>query len=132
MNDFEYKSIEQKKQEVLQEWLQLTQRNLESIDVKEFLSHTSLENLSIQEPNIRKDIGRKILRKNGNGLILKLDEWLDSIYEFTIKKNENRGVWISKGSTAFHIERDCKWFQKGLNFKADFHQRSVLYLFSFS
>lgn len=125
MNDFEYKSIEQKKQEVLEEWLQLTERKIDSINVGEFLKHPSLDNLSIQEQNVRKDIGKKILRKNRDGFVLKLDDWLDSIYEFTINRSINRGVWVSKGSVAFHIDRECIWFQKGLNSKADFHQRAL-------
>jgi hypothetical protein len=125
MSDVEFKSIDQKKEEVLNDWLLLTGRNKESINATEFLNHPSVENLSIQDQNLRQEIGKKILKKNKDGLVLKLDMWLDAIYEFSIKQKSPRGVWISKGSTAFHLDRDCEWFQKGLNRKADLHQRAV-------
>ena len=125
MSEFEYKSIDQKKQEVLEDWLELTQRKIESINPAEFLNHPSLGNLSVQNQQIRKDIGKSLIKKKNDGFVLKLEEWLDAVYDFTIKNSETRGVWISKGSVAFHIERQCEWFQKGLNFKADFHQRSA-------
>jgi hypothetical protein len=78
VSEFEYKSIEQKKQEVLEDWLELTQRKIDSINQAEFLNHPSVGNLSVQDQQIRKDIGKSLIKKKNDGFVLKLEDWLDA------------------------------------------------------